>query len=104
MRPGFDRTALVELNVVRSARRSVGALAFSATARRLRGREQWLDWSEAARRENLHLVVNNSRFLILPHVHVPNLASHLLSRVLVGLGDPLAAVLRLSPRAGGDLC
>jgi hypothetical protein len=73
--------------VVRSARGPVAALAFSAAARRLRGREQWLGWSEAARRENLHLVVNNSRFLILPHVRVPNLASHLLSRVLAGLGE-----------------
>ena len=73
--------------VVRSARGPVAALSFSAAARRLRGREQWLGWSEAARRENLHLVVNNSRFLILPHVQVPNLASHLLSRVLAGLGD-----------------
>ena len=73
--------------VVRSARGPVAALAFSAAARRLRGREHWLGWGEAARRENLHLVVNNSRFLILPHVQVPNLASHLLSRVLAGLGD-----------------
>jgi hypothetical protein len=73
--------------VVRSARGPVAAVSFSAAARRLRGREQWLGWSEAARRENLHLVVNNSRFLILPHVQVPNLASHLLSRVLAGLGD-----------------
>ncbi len=73
--------------VVRSARGPVAALSFSAAARRLRGREQWLGWGEAARRENLHLVVNNSRFLILPHVKAPNLASHLLSRVLAGLGD-----------------
>ena len=73
--------------VVRSARGPVAALSFSAAARRLRGRDQWLGWGEAVRRENLHLVVNNSRFLILPHVQVPNLASHLLSRVLAGLGD-----------------
>jgi hypothetical protein len=73
--------------LVRSARGPVAALSFSAAARRLRGRDHWLGWSEAARRENLHLVVNNSRFLILPHVQVPNLASHLLSRVLAGLGD-----------------
>ena len=65
----------------------VAALAFSAAARRLRGRDQWIGWSEAARRENLHLVVNNSRFLILPHLKVPNLASHVLSRVLVRLPE-----------------
>jgi len=73
--------------LVRSAQGPVAALSFSAAARRLRGREQWLGWSEAARRENLHLVVNNSRFLILPHVQVPNLASHLLSRVVAGVRE-----------------
>ena len=71
--------------LVHSPQGPVAALAFSAAARRLRGRDQWIGWSEAARRENLHLVVNNSRFLILPHVQVPNLASHLLSRVLARL-------------------
>lgn len=65
----------------------VAALAFSAAARQLRGRDQWIGWSQAARRENLHLVVNNSRFLILPHVKVPNLASHVLSLVLQRLAQ-----------------
>jgi hypothetical protein len=71
--------------LVHSAQGPVAALAFSAAARRLRGRDQWIGWSETARRENLHLIVNNSRFLILPQVKVPNLASHLLSRVLARL-------------------
>jgi hypothetical protein len=73
--------------LVGSARGPVAALAFSAAARRLRGRDQWIGWTEAARRENLPLVVNNSRFLILPHVQVPNLASHVLSGVLARLGQ-----------------
>jgi hypothetical protein len=72
---------------VRSARGPVAAMAFSAAARRLRGREAWIGWPEATRRENLHWVVNNSRFLIPARVQVPNLASHLLSRVLARLGD-----------------
>ena len=73
--------------VIGSARGPVAALSFSAAARRLRGRDRWLGWGEAARRENLHLVVNNSRFLIRPHIQVPNLASHLLGRVLARLAD-----------------
>ena len=56
----------------------VGALAFSAAARRLRGRDQWIQWSEEARRENLPRVVNNSRLLIAEPVKVPNLASRVL--------------------------
>ena len=48
--------------------------------------------SQAARRANLPLVVNNSRFLILPWVRVPNLASHILSLAARQLpGDWLAA-------------
>ena len=60
----------------------VAALAFSAAAWQVAGRDQWIGWSLAARRENPHRVVNNSRWLILPQVQVPNLASHVLGRVL----------------------
>jgi Domain of unknown function (DUF4338) len=35
----------------------------------------------ATREANLHLVVGNARFLILPHVRVPHLASHVLARL-----------------------
>ena len=56
----------------------LGALAFSAAALRLRSRDQVIGWSEASRRHQLHRVVNNTRFLILPWVQVPNLASHVL--------------------------
>jgi len=68
--------------LVRCARGVVGALSFSAAARQLAARDQWIGWDQAARRENLYRVVNNSRFLILPHVQIPNLASHVLGRVL----------------------
>lgn len=56
----------------------LGGLAFSAAAWRLKARESWIDWSEAARRQNLHRVIANSRFLIRPGVRVPHLASHVL--------------------------
>lgn len=60
----------------------LGALAFSSATLRLKPREQWIGWSERARRTNLGRVILNSRFLILPSVKVPNLASHVLSRAL----------------------
>jgi len=44
----------------------VGALAFSAAQWRMRERDKYIGWSEAARRAHLHQVVGNSRFLILP--------------------------------------
>jgi hypothetical protein len=57
----------------------VGALAFSAAQWRLKERDKHIGWTEAARRTNLHRVVCNSRFLVLPSVRVPHLASHVLS-------------------------
>jgi hypothetical protein len=60
----------------------VGALAFSAAQWRLKKREEYIGWTDAARRANLHLVAANSRFLILPGVRVRNLASHVLSQCL----------------------
>lgn len=56
----------------------LGGLAFSASAWHLAVRDQWIGWSPLARSENLPKVVSNSRFLILPTVEVPNLASHVL--------------------------
>jgi len=56
----------------------VGALGFSAAARRVAARDQWIGWSDQDRAEHLHRVVCNSRFLILPWVHVRNLTSRVL--------------------------
>ena len=57
----------------------VGGLSFSACALRVECRENWIGWNEAARREHLNRVVNNSRFLIPPAVKVKDLASHVLA-------------------------
>lgn len=66
--------------VIRSAQYGwLGALSFSAATFQLALRDRWIGWSAAARRGNLAKVVNNSRFLIVPSVAVPNLASHVLA-------------------------
>lgn len=49
--------------------------------RHLGPRDRYLGWSPAARRQNIHGIAYNTRFLILPWVHVKHLASHLLSRM-----------------------
>lgn len=59
----------------------LGGLSFSAPAWHLKGRDEIIGWSITARKENLKHVVCNSRFLIVPTVQVPNLASWILSRV-----------------------
>jgi len=60
---------------------AIALLAFSSAPRHLGARDRFLGWDAAARKRNLHRVAYNSRFLILPWVRVPHLASHLLSRV-----------------------
>ena len=65
----------------------LGGLAFSAAARRLGARDAYLGWSEEERRAQLHHVVCNSRFLILPTVRVAHLASHVLGMAVRGLPD-----------------
>jgi hypothetical protein len=58
----------------------LGAIGFGAAAWALSLRDQWIGWTPAQRRRSLPLVLNNARFLILPWVRVPHLASHLLAR------------------------
>jgi len=57
----------------------LGGFAFSGAAWRVEARDRWIGWSDEARKKHLSKVVCNSRFLILPQVKVPNLASHVLS-------------------------
>jgi hypothetical protein len=62
--------------------RDLACALFGAAAWQVRARDAFIGWSAAQRRERLGAVVNNTRFLILPHVRVPHLASHLLGRLL----------------------
>ncbi len=60
----------------------IGAFSFSAAALQCADRDTYIGWDAGQRRQNRSRVVNNSRFLIRPEVQVPNLASHLMGRVL----------------------
>ena len=66
------------------------ALGFGACAWRLASREEFIGWSDAQRRARLHLVVNNSRFLILPWVRCPNLGSGVLGLCARRIGGDFA--------------
>jgi Domain of unknown function (DUF4338) len=57
--------------------RWVALLLFSAAARHLKHRDQWIGWTRPQRDRRLSLVVNNSRFLILPKRSVPNPTSRI---------------------------
>jgi hypothetical protein len=57
-------------------------LLFSAAAKHLKHRDQWIGWTRPQRDRRLSLVVNNSRFLILPQAHLANLGSRVLRLTL----------------------
>lgn len=65
----------------------LGVAVFMAAARRLRHRDEWIGWSDEQRRRRLPLVVNNARFLLLPHKTVPNLGSVALKLLCDRLSD-----------------
>jgi hypothetical protein len=54
-------------------------LSFSAAALKCGARDSWIGWHFRHQFDRLNLVANNSRFLILPQWHIPNLASRVLS-------------------------
>jgi hypothetical protein len=65
--------------IVRSEGRDIGCLQFGVSAWALSSRDEWIGWTLADKKTRLHLVVNNSRMLILPWVRARNLGSRILS-------------------------
>lgn len=63
-------------------KRDLACILFGAAAWKTQPRDDYIGWADPIRTQNLPLVVNNTRFLILPWVRVPHLASHLLGRIL----------------------
>jgi len=61
------------------ANQLIGCFAFADSVLKLTVRDQWIGWTAKQREANLHLIINNVRFLILPWVKVKNMASKLLS-------------------------
>jgi hypothetical protein len=61
--------------------RPIACLAWSSAPRHLGSRDRYIGWSAEARRRNIRFIAYNTRFLILPWVTVPHLASYLLGRM-----------------------
>ncbi len=62
--------------------RPIACMAWSSAPRHIASRDRFIGWSADARRRNLRFLAYNMRFLILPWVQVPHLASHILGRVM----------------------
>lgn len=78
--------------VLGPAGRPLAALAFSSAPRHLGPRDRFIGWSPPFRRANIRMVAYNPRFLVLPWLRVPHLASHVLGRVLRRLSADWQAV------------
>ncbi len=63
-----------------SAERPIACFAFASAPYKLLHRDKFIGWSAETLERNRHLLAYNSRFLILPWIHVPHLASHLLGK------------------------
>jgi hypothetical protein len=61
--------------------RPIACLALSSAPRHLGSRDRFIGWSAQARRRNIRLIAYNTRFLVVPWVVVPHLASHVLGRM-----------------------
>jgi len=85
---GFHRTVGENLKLIIKDRfeRDLACLLFGSAAWQTAPRDTFIGWSKEVRSRNINLVTNNTRFLILPWVEVPHLASHILGRVMRSLG------------------
>ena len=61
--------------------RPIACMAWSSAPRHLGSRDRFIGWGAQARLKNIRLLAYNTRFLILPWVRVPHLASHILGRM-----------------------
>ncbi len=65
--------------IVYAQNRPIACLAWSSAPRHLGPRDRFIGWSADARRKNIRFLAYNTRYLILPFVNVPHLASHILA-------------------------
>jgi hypothetical protein len=66
--------------------RPLACVGFTSAPRHLGPRDRFIGWSAPVRRAHVHELAYNTRFLVLPWVRVPHLASHLLGQVARRIG------------------
>lgn len=83
--------------LIESVHGVVGCLQYSSPAWRLQARDRWIGWTDTQRQAGLQHILCNSRFLILPWVEVPNLASHILAKSARQVGNDWQAHYGVRP-------
>jgi len=65
---------------VTSQRKILACIAFGGAAWSVKPRDSWIGWTNEIRKQNLNLIIDNVRFLILPWIKSKNLASMILAK------------------------
>jgi len=73
--------------MVYSKEKLLALLGFGAAAWKVAPRDKFITWDVAQRQSRLHLITNNSRYLILPWIKIKNLASKVLALTAKRLPD-----------------
>ncbi len=68
--------------IIFAKERPIACMAFSSSPRHIGCRDKFIGWPAEIRKKNLHLIAYNTRYLILPWVRVPFLASCILSKIV----------------------
>lgn len=81
---GFNRTVgeNIKYLVRDKSGQDIACLLFGSAAWQTAARDSFIGWDSKTRAENINFLTNNTRFLILPQVHVPHLGSHILGAVM----------------------
>ncbi len=83
--------------IVQFQNQTVALLSFRAAVWKTAPRDQFIGWTQTKRKENLHLIINNARFLILPWVQTQNLASRILSMTTKRVNQDWVSLYQYSP-------
>ena len=83
--------------LIYSGEQPIALLGFGAAAWMCAPRDRYIGWTHEQRRRQLHRIVNNARFLILPWIRSHNLASMLLAQAARQLPDHWQAVYGYRP-------
>ena len=81
---GFNRTVGENIKYLIRDRsgQDLACLLFGSAAWKTAPRDYFIGWDRETRKANINFLTNNTRFLILPQIHVPHLASHILGSIM----------------------
>lgn len=80
--------------IIFSMGRPIACFVFSSAPYSILHRDRFIGWQPKVLGKNRHLLAYNSRFLILPWIHVPHLASHLLAKCANSISEDWQTLYR----------